>query len=66
MNLKHSLQQILDDLILVLLTSVLDLLDFGLGLLVGFVFSLLVPLGVLTTTTYLVYQSITQMTGISM
>jgi len=57
MNLKHSLEQVLDDLVLVLLAGLLDLLYASLGLLVGFVLGLLVPLGVLLPLV-LVYRAI--------
>ena len=46
-DLEHGLEKILDDLILALLTGLLDLLDFGLGFLVCFFLGLLVALCVL-------------------
>jgi hypothetical protein len=55
LDLKHSLQQILDHLILVLLARGLDLADTGLGFLVGFVFGGLVSLCVLFSGTSSVF-----------
>jgi hypothetical protein len=47
LNLKDGLQQVLDHLALVLLSSCLDVADLGLGLLAGLILGLLVALGVL-------------------
>lgn len=56
MHLKDSLQQVLDDLVLVLLARLLDLLDLCLGRLVRLVFGLLVPLGVLLSPSVSCYN----------
>lgn len=47
LDVEHSAQQVVDHLALVLLASLLDLLDLGLGLLVRLLLGLLVSLGVL-------------------
>ena len=61
MDLEHGLEQVLDDLVLVLLARLLDLLYASLGLLVGFVLGLLVPLGVLSNKS--VYQCLLRSNG---
>lgn len=47
LDVKYGAQQVVDDLVLALLTSRLDLLDLGLSLLVRLLLGLLVSLGVL-------------------